>query len=169
MLAFSTLKFFPLITVLFDTHVDCIYKAGERKGLLAVALPSLFHNPPPHWVCQSPSCCKSSPPRLSISAPPTGLDECFFFNSLAFRLPYSSIFWQFWLFFVFKFVLILLLLVRGGTVCLPMPPAWPGVLGSPHFLKDFFTILLNKDLMRRRAKIWVKQNLEPFIQTQRTI
>ena len=35
---------------------------------------------------------------LPVSASPTvGLDECFFFNSLVVRLPYSSIFWQFWL------------------------------------------------------------------------
>ena len=30
-------------------------------------------------------------------------------------------------FFVFKFV-VLLLVVRGGTVCLPTPPSWPEVL-----------------------------------------
>ena len=36
--------------------------------------------------------------RLSISASPTGLDECFFFNSLVVRLPCSSIFCQFWWF-----------------------------------------------------------------------
>ena len=60
---------------------------------------------------------------LPISAPPTHLDECFFFNSLGVGLPYSSIFWQFWLFFVFKFVVVLVLVVRGGTVCLPMPPS----------------------------------------------
>ena len=35
---------------------------------------------------------------LPISAPPTGLDECFFFISLVVRLPYSSIFCQCWLF-----------------------------------------------------------------------
>ena len=40
--------------------------------------------------------------RMPISAPPTGLGECFFFISLVVRLPYSSIFCQFWLFFVFK-------------------------------------------------------------------
>ena len=40
--------------------------------------------------------------RLSISAPPSGLDECSFFNFLIVGLPYSSIFCQFWLFFVFK-------------------------------------------------------------------
>ena len=39
---------------------------------------------------------------LPVSAPPTGLAECFFFMSLAVRLPYSSIFWQFWGFFVFQ-------------------------------------------------------------------
>ena len=43
---------------------------------------------------------------------------CFFFNSLVVRLPYSSIFCQFWLFFVFKFVVILLLVVWVGTVYL---------------------------------------------------
>ena len=63
--------------------------------------------------------------RLPVSAPPpvppTGLDECFFFISLVVGLPYSSIFCQFWLFFVFK------LLLRGGTVCLPTPPSWPEV------------------------------------------
>ena len=42
----------------------------------------------------------SSP--AALSAPPTGLDECFFFICLVVGLPYSSIFCQFWLFFVFK-------------------------------------------------------------------
>ena len=52
-------------------------------------------------VLQPLPCHTSSPPRMPISAPPTGLDVCFFFNSLVVRLPYSSIFWQFWLFFCF--------------------------------------------------------------------
>ena len=43
--------------------------------------------------------------RLPISAPPTGLDECFFFNSMVVGLPYSSIFCQLWLFFVVKLLL----------------------------------------------------------------
>ena len=42
---------------------------------------------------------------LPVSAPPTGLDECFFFISLVVGLPYSLIFCQFWLFFVFKLLL----------------------------------------------------------------
>ena len=68
------------------------------QGLLAAAWPALFHNPPPRWVCQPPPCLESSPPPLPVSTPPTGLDECFFFISLVVRLPYSSIFCQFWLF-----------------------------------------------------------------------
>ena len=40
--------------------------------------------------------------QLCVSAPPTHLVECVFFNSLVVRLPCSSIFCQFWLFFVFK-------------------------------------------------------------------
>ena len=34
----------------------------------------------------------------AVSTPPTGLNGCFFFNSLVVGLPYSSIFWHFWLF-----------------------------------------------------------------------
>ena len=48
-----------------------------------------------------------SPPAATLPrAPPTGLDECFFFKSLVVGLPYSSIFYEFWLFFVFKFVVL---------------------------------------------------------------
>ena len=58
-----------------------------------------------HWVCQPLPCRESSPPWLPVSTPPTGLDECFFFISLVVGLSYSSIFCQFWLFFVFKLLL----------------------------------------------------------------
>ena len=67
-------------------------------------------------------CHMSSPPWLPISFPPTSLDECFFFNCFVVGLTYSSIFWKFWLFFVFKLVLILLLFVWGSKTYLPMPP-----------------------------------------------
>ena len=75
------------------------------RGLLAAALPAPSHNPPPCWVHQPLPCWESSLPRLPISTRPTGLDECFFFISLVVGLPYSSIFCQFWLFFVFKLLL----------------------------------------------------------------
>ena len=44
----------------------------------------------------------ASPP-ISVSTPPTHLDECGFFKSLVVRLPHSSIFWQFWTLFVLRF------------------------------------------------------------------
>ena len=51
------------------------------------------------------------PPWLPVSALSTSLNECFSFNSLVVGLPYSSFFWQFWLFFVFKLVVVLVLVV----------------------------------------------------------
>ena len=87
-----------------------------------------------HLLCQPLPYLHSSLPWLPISTPPTSLDECFFFNFLVVGLPYSSIFWKFWLFFVFKFVVVLLLVVQGGTVCLPTPPSWPE-------LKSLFLLL----------------------------
>ena len=93
----------------------------------AAAFPTLLHNPPPRWVHQLPPCRESSPRRLPISAPPTGLDECFFFISLVVRLPNSSIFCQFWLVFVFKLLFSLFWLCDESTVFLPTPPSWPEV------------------------------------------
>ena len=50
------------------------------QGLLVVRLPAPFV---PHSTSLGPpQQSESSPPRLAISAPPTGLDECFFFISL---------------------------------------------------------------------------------------
>ena len=73
------------------------------QDLLVVRLPSPFI---PHSASLGPpQQHKSSLPWLPVSAPPTGLDECFFFISLVVGLPYSLIFCQFWLFFVFKLLL----------------------------------------------------------------
>ena len=73
------------------------------QGLLVVRLPASFV---PHSASLSPPRPRqSSPPPVPVSAPPTGLDECFFFISLVVRLPYSLIFCHFWLFFVFKLLL----------------------------------------------------------------
>ena len=55
------------------------------------------------------------------------------FNSLGVGLPYSSIFWQFWLFFVLKFVVVFLLFVQGSKAYLSMPPSWSEVLKSHSF------------------------------------
>ena len=98
------------------------------------------------WVVQSvwlPSCssqficiytwsasCRLPVSHLcpTVSTPPTSLDECFFFNSLVFGLLYRLIFWQFWLFFLLKFVVVLVLVVRGSTVCLTTSPSWLEVI-----------------------------------------
>ena len=73
-------------------------------------------------------------PRVLVSwlpscAPPTGLEECFFFISLGVGLPCSSIFCQFWLFFVFKLLLSFFWLceeVQCFYLCLHLgqKPAW---------------------------------------------
>ena len=63
------------------------------QGLLVVRLPARFV---PHSVSLgSATAIQSSPPRLPVSTPPTGLDECLFFiclvlNPLAFRFSVSS-------------------------------------------------------------------------------
>ena len=85
------------------------FSSTGTLGCLVCLAPSLFllvylhaNVGPP--VLQLPPCRTSSLPQLPISAPPTILNECFFFNSLVVGLLYSANFWQFWLFFVFKFV-----------------------------------------------------------------
>ena len=81
--------------------------------------------PPTHWVL-SPA---------PISAPPTPLDEYFFFKSLVVGLPYSLIVWQFWLFYVSRLVVILLMAVRGGKAHLCM------LLSRPEVCTSVFKVL----------------------------
>ena len=50
---------------------------------------------PSHPVLQLLPRHGCSPPWLPVLAPPTSLDENFFFNSLVVRLLYSSVFWHF--------------------------------------------------------------------------
>ena len=70
------------------------------RGLLEIALPAPFvpQSATSLGLATLPRVC---PPQLPVSAPPTGLDECFFI-SLVVGFPCGSIFCQFWLFFVFK-------------------------------------------------------------------
>ena len=81
-----------------------LYTNVGPRGLLAITLPAPFvPQSASLWV--QPHCHESRPPWLPVSDPPTGLDECFFFNSLVVGLLCGSIFCQFWLFFVFKLLL----------------------------------------------------------------
>ena len=75
-------------------------------------------------------------PQLPVSAPPTSLSECFFFNSLVVRLPYSFFFMAVLIIFVFKFVVVLLKVVQGDNLYLPMPPSWPEVYVNPPTLES---------------------------------
>ena len=83
----------------------------------------------PALVLHLPSCRESFLPWLLVSTPPTSLDECFFFTSLAVGLPYSWMFWKFWFFF-FLICFCPSFVMWGGTVYLPMPPSWPAVFFS---------------------------------------
>ena len=80
----------------------------------------MWHYP----VHQQPPCLVFSLPR-PISTPPTSLDECLFFNSSVLGLLYISVFGQFWLVFIFKLVVNLLLVVQGSKAYLTTPPSWP--------------------------------------------
>ena len=79
-----TVFFSPLLAYLYVNVGLPAPPVATSPSLPAAVLPTLVLQPLP--------CCES------ISAPPTGLDECVFFNSLVVRLPYSLIFCQFWLF-----------------------------------------------------------------------
>ena len=120
---------------------------AARTGLgLPLQLPLLWDCP----FCWLPPCCHhttSSLLLLPISAAPTHLDEYVFFKSLVVRLPYSSIFWPLWAFFVLRLVAILMV-VQGGKACLPVTPFWPEVC----FLQDI-KILKVKPI---KAKIKLK-------------
>ncbi|KAF6119895.1 hypothetical protein HJG60_010278 [Phyllostomus discolor] len=81
-----------------------------------------------------------------MSAPPTGLGECFFFNSLVVRLPYSSFFWQFWLGF---FGLFLNLLSSFFWLCKEAPCVYLHLhLGQKLHLAIFLFLLLTLLLSR---------------------
>ena len=110
----------------FIERFEALFPSSVTLGYAVCLTPHLFLPLYLHTIVGPPN------PQATIllwvlSAPatlPTTLDECFFFNSLVVRLPYNLIFWQFRLFFVFKFVVVLLLVVRGCTVYLSMPPSW---------------------------------------------
>ena len=102
---------------------EALFPHARNLGCMVCLTPQLFFPAYPHanvGLPAPPAACL--PHILSTLAahlpPPTCLDEHFFLNSLIVGLPHSLIFWQFWLFSVFKFVLVLPLVVWGGTVCL---------------------------------------------------
>ena len=87
-----------------------------------------FSQPAPTSLAQSDA--------LPFSPPLTCLGGCFF-NSFIVGLPCSLIFLQFWLFSVFKLVVILLLVVQGSEAFLPTLPSWPKLLFIFYCFLDF--------------------------------
>ena len=75
------------------------------SSFLPVYLHANVGPPTRQLVLQPPPCRLSSLPQLPISAPPTSVNECFFFNSLVVGLPCSLVFWQFWLFLFLNLLL----------------------------------------------------------------
>ena len=124
-------------TGVFNQRFEALFPCAGTLGCTVCLTPQLFLPVYLHANVGPLSARSAASPgvlsaRLPVSAPPTGLDECLFFNSLVVELPYGLVFCQFWWFFVFKFVVDLLLVVQGGAVYLPTHPSWPEVL-SPQF------------------------------------
>ena len=96
-------------TGVFNQRFEALFPGAGALGCVVCLAPQLLLLVYPHMDVGPPSpLATASLPVLStwlpapLAAMPTGLDECFFFNSLVVGLPYGSIFCQFWLFFVFK-------------------------------------------------------------------
>ena len=90
---------------------EALFPCTESLGCVVCLAPQLFLLVYLHGNVGLPSLQAASLPgppvtalpwvlstQVPVSAPPTGLDECLFFNSLVVRLPHSLIFFQFWLF-----------------------------------------------------------------------
>ena len=85
----------PFSATLSPALSDYLCGTVGPQGLLVVGLPALFIQ---HSTSLGPAMAKRVlSTQVPVSAPPTGLDECFFFISLVVGLPCSSIFCQFWL------------------------------------------------------------------------
>ena len=127
----------------------------------------LLHQPQPPLLWSTSRCLAAGPLQPAAHLRPSHQSGwCFLFNSLVVGLPYSLTFCQFWLFFVFKFVVVLLLVVWGGTVCLPMPSSWPEV---PKLLLDstplyWSFIVWNVLLFQRNATFLLfKSQLQSYL------
>ena len=94
-------------------------------------IPPDFYHHMRMWDCLFCSCCLSVPHCVSLPlcsslclCPSYLSDECGFFKFLVVTLPYSLIFWKFWVYLFGGLGVILCVVVWGGKACLPMPPTW---------------------------------------------
>ena len=98
---------------------------------------------------------------LPSSVPPTGLDECLFFNSLVVGLRYSLVL-SVLVVFVYKFVVVLHLVVQRGKVYLPTPPSWLEVSNFTHFIKNILAV-------QGSLRFCMTLRMDFFIPTKNTI
>ena len=97
----------PLSTTLSPALSVYLCANVGPQGLLVVRLPAPFI---PHSASVGPATATRVLSILvPISAPPTGLDECFFFST--------------WCWTSLPFNFLSVLVVRGGAVCLSRPPS----------------------------------------------
>ena len=112
----------------FHSGFKALFPCAGTLGCAICLTPELFLLQ--MWdclLCQPPPCCESSPPScLSPPLLPVWMNVSplnpWLLDFITVQFPVSS-----GCFFVFKFVVILLLVVRGGTVSLPMPLCWPEI------------------------------------------
>ena len=97
---------------------------GRRVCQWSDFLPRSSHTPP---VLVPPQQRESSPPWLPVSAPPTGVDECFLFPWCRTSL-------------LFDFLSVLV--VQRGTVCLPTPLSLPEVLILSFSSQTWFSFVV---------------------------
>ena len=140
--------------VVFNQRFEALFPHAGALGCVVCFSPLLFLlvylcvnvGPASHHLVESARCSLACPipqsatllcppatalPRilsvqLPISAPPTGLAECLFFISLVVGLPYSWIFCQFWLLFIFKLLLSFWLCEEAQWVYLHLHLGWNG-------------------------------------------
>ena len=102
----------------FSERFGALFPCTGTLGCMVHLTPQLVLLVYPQTNVGSASCCLAASPLhpgcLSLPLLPVWLNLSSLTPSLS-DFPYSSIFWQFWLFFVFKFV-VLLLVMQGGKV-----------------------------------------------------
>ena len=113
-------------TGVFNERFEASFPHAGTLGCMVCLAPQLLlpvyllANVGPPSLPALPSC--PSPPLLLVWMSVSSLSPCL----SDFHIVWFSI--NSGCFFVFNFFVVLLLVVWGGTACLPMPPSWPEVL-----------------------------------------
>ena len=94
---------------------------------------------------------------ICLSCPSVLVDSCFF-NSLVVRLPFSSIFWYFWLIFVFKLFVFFFWLLEEVKHMYP----WLHLYHKPYY----FFVLMHKEEAESTKDSIVHNNKQPSTSPQ---